>query len=117
MRTEGSRQHPAGRGATMHARLLRLVLTGICVGGCAAALAAAPASGAGGTRGTAQAAVKKSGHWFLLDTSASVQSATPTVWKSRSGTAYVLWLRKPSASKYTYDVSRIAGSGKASAST
>jgi hypothetical protein len=77
-------------------------------------LAVAPASGASGH---APDAVKKSGHWFLLDTSASVQSGTPTVWKARSGTAYVLWLRKLTASKYTYQSSRIAGSGRASAST
>jgi hypothetical protein len=92
--------------------MLRLVVTGVCIAACAVGLAATPAAG---TSRHGPDAVKRSGHWFLLDTSASVQSATPTVWKSGSGTAYVLWLRKPTSSRYTYDVSRIAASGKAGA--
>ena len=74
--------------------------------------AAAPAPT--GVRTRARAATLRPGKWIRVGASFTDLSGTPTVWQG-AGTAYMLWLRRVSASKQTYEVVKVSGAGKVSA--
>lgn len=82
------------------------------------ATAAAVAVGFGSTSaGAAGHVVKppKLGHWTALSGSSVVESGTPAIWQNSKHQAYVLWLRNLAANSFTYEVSKVAANGKASA--